>query len=234
MSSKLLVNEVFGPTLQGEGPSIGTPCAFLRVAVCNLRCVWCDTFYTWDWSKVSKDDEIHPMSVDEVTEAVNKVLPRSISPLLVVSGGEPMLQQKQLIEVMQALSPMVDYEIETAGTVVPIDELLEQNVLFNVSPKLAHSGNTKAKRYKPDVLEALQATGLVQAWKFVAQQPSDLDEVHDLVTKHRLFPVFIMPEGVNAETVAEHTKSILPEVISRGWRLTPRLHISVWGTERGH
>src|SRR5438046_5626962 len=46
----LVVSEIFGPTFQGEGPSLGRRCVFLRLGACNLHCRWCDTPYTWDWT----------------------------------------------------------------------------------------------------------------------------------------------------------------------------------------
>ena len=67
---KIRVNEIFGPTIQGEGSTVGKPCFFLRVAGCNLHCGWCDTYYTWNYEgttfsnehefgeKVKMDDEV--------------------------------------------------------------------------------------------------------------------------------------------------------------------------------
>ena len=49
-------------SLQGEGHSIGTPTVFLRLALCNLTCVWCDTKYTWDWANFDTKAEILSMS----------------------------------------------------------------------------------------------------------------------------------------------------------------------------
>lgn len=233
MPSQLLVNEIYGPVSQGEGPSIGTPCGFLRVAACNLACVWCDTYYTWDWSRVNKDDEAHKMDYQDVADAIRKILPPGDWPLLVISGGEPLLQQPALVEVLKLL-PEVRTEVETAGTLRPTNAFLNAIDAINCSPKLKHSGNAENKRYKPDVLEFLQDTGKVQAWKFVAQQPSDLDEVDRLVRTHSLAPVFIMPEGIDRETLDRHARALEQAVIAKGWRLTPRLHIQMFGNERGH
>lgn len=181
-----------------------------------------------------KEDEARKTPIETVVGLVNRILPPGPSPLLVVSGGEPMLQQEQLCEVIDQLSPSVRVEIETAGTLVPTAEFTEHISAFNVSPKLAHSGNDKLKRYRPEALDALAATGKVQVWKFVAQGPSDLHEVDELVKLHNLSPVYIMPEGVTREELEEHSKSLIDAVIARGWHMTPRLHIQLWGNERGH
>lgn len=238
MPTKLVVNEVFGPTLQGEGPSIGRPCSFLRVSGCNQHCVWCDTPYTWKWDEWDIRKESHPMTADEAYRAVKAVLP-STNPMLVISGGEPLLQQEMLTEVMALLKDdtTIDdlwIEVETAGTVSPELEFDFYIDAYNVSPKLEHSGNELSLRYRPTVLEDLRDTGKVQGWKFVAQQPSDLDEIARLADKHELFPVYVMPEGRNQADLSDHTQGLVDAVIARGWRLTPRLHIQLWGTERGH
>ena len=47
---ELKLSEIF-ESIQGEGPTAGEPCVFLRLAMCNLHCRWCDTKYTWDWKK---------------------------------------------------------------------------------------------------------------------------------------------------------------------------------------
>jgi len=232
---KILVNEIFGPTMQGEGPSLGIPCAFLRVAACNLRCTWCDTYYTWDWHRVNKEDEVHPMEVDEVYRRLGAVAPAKGN-LLVVSGGEPMLQQARLAPLLKMIRETGLYhriEIETAGTIQPTGEFLPLIDQFNVSPKLEHSGNEKRLRYRPEALDALMGTGKA-VWQFVAQRPEDFPEMDELIRAHSLSPVFIMPEGTDAETISAHAHAILPAVVERGWRMTPRLHIELWGTQRGH
>ena len=194
----------------------------------------CDTFYTWDWSRVNKEDEAHKMEFQDVADKVRAVLPPGPNPMLVISGGEPLLQQDSLAQVMDLLGPDVHVEVETAGTIAPTGRFLERVNAFNVSPKLEHSGNEKTKRYRADALNALRDSGKVQGWKFVAAKPEDLDEVQELVDLHDLKPVFIMPEGVTKEALEEHAKALIDSVIARGWRLTPRLHIQLWGNERGH
>jgi len=82
------------------------------------------------------------------------------------------------------------------------------------------------------VLDAFQATGKV-AWKFVAIDESDLDEIAAVVDRHRLSPVYVMPEGVTAEAVTRHAQAITEGVLRRGWNLTTRLHILVYGNRRG-
>lgn len=237
MASTLIVNEIFGPTLQGEGPSLGRPCAFLRVSGCNQHCVWCDTPYTWDWKNWDIKKEAHKTLAEDVVKRLKEHLPK-INPMLVISGGEPLLQQSKLTEVMSLLKDDLDLdgiwiEVETAGTIEPENEFDFFVDAYNVSPKLEHSGNELSLRYRPEALEALRDTGKVQGWKFVAQEPGDLYEIAALVDKHDLSPVYVMPEGKNQADLSRHAEGLVEAIIARGWRMTPRLHIQLWGTERG-
>ena len=62
----LVISEVFGPTVQGEGPTIGRRAAFVRLGRCNLDCSWCDTPYTWDWERYDPKVELHERPVPEI------------------------------------------------------------------------------------------------------------------------------------------------------------------------
>jgi organic radical activating enzyme len=78
-----LVKEMFGPTLQGEGAHAGTPCVFLRFAVCNLACTWCDTDFAAEGAERLDADTI---------VARLRALDVHGSRMVVVTGGEPTLQ----------------------------------------------------------------------------------------------------------------------------------------------
>lgn len=225
----LVVSEVFGPTWQGEGPSVGRTAAFVRLGRCNLACTWCDTPYTWDWSRHDPAVELHEVPVEEVLDRVDAMGPVS---LLVVTGGEPLLQQSRLPPLLAgARERGLRVEIETAGTLSPdlSPELVDR---YNVSPKLANSGNPVARRYQPDVLRAFEATGRA-AFKFVAQDAADLDEIQAVVDECGLREVWVMPEGTDATVLTERMRTLAAPVLARGWHLTPRLHVLLWGDRRG-
>jgi len=228
---KLAVNEVFGPTIQGEGPNVGRPAVFLRLYGCNLRCQWCDSKYSWDSVHYDASQEVHVMTTQEAAFEVMKHLPDTVD-LLVVTGGEPMLQQERLADLMTHLSFTLDVEIETAGTVAPIRPLLDMGCRFNVSLKLASSGNPLRQRYKPEAIKALQSSGRA-SWKFVATSVDDFEEIDELVRKHALSPVFVMPEGTDRETVLTRAAELAPDIIERGYRLTLRDQVLLWGSRRG-
>jgi 7-carboxy-7-deazaguanine synthase len=224
----LTVSEVFGPTVQGEGPSIGRRCGFVRLGRCNQACTFCDTPYTWDWDRFDPAVELNEMAVDDVLSQLDAM----DVDMVVVTGGEPLLQQRGVEALLGAVKERGwRVEIETAGTIAPTmaDGLVDQ---WNVSPKLANSGNPFERRYKPDVLSAFQATGRA-VFKFVVCEPSDLDEVDAMVEECALGDVWIMPEGIDAATLERRSRQLAEDVIKRGWNLTTRLHILIWGDRRG-
>ena len=226
--ASLLVSEVFGPTVQGEGPSVGQVAGFVRLGRCNLACDWCDSKYTWDWEHYDPAEELHTLAVGSVLsqlEAMGRAM-------VVVTGGEPLLQQRHLPPLLQgAKERSWRVEVETSGTIAPDlpTGLVDQ---FNVSPKLAHSGNARARPYRPEVLRAFRQTDRA-VFKFVARDPSDLVEVDAMVAECDLDPVYVMPEGTDPATTTARMRALAGPVLDRRWNLTPRLHILLWGDRRG-
>lgn len=222
----LVVAEVFGPTWQGEGPSTGRTASFVRLGRCNLACTWCDTPYTWDWERFDPAAELSERSVDDIVAELDGFGPVE---LLVVTGGEPLLQQGRLPPLLAAARARgLRVEIETAGTLAPSAEVVELVDGFNVSPKLASSGNPLERRVKPDVLRAFEATGKA-VFKFVVRDEAELEEV----AAFGVAPVWVMPEGTDAEALTERMRALAPAVLARGWNLSPRLHVHLWGDRRG-
>ena len=225
----LVVSEVFGPTWQGEGPSLGRRAGFVRLGRCNLACTFCDTPYTWRWTDHDPTVELRTATVDDL---LTELLLMDV-PLVVVTGGEPLLQQSHLPPLLAPLRDRgIDVEIETAGTLEPSPAIVDLVSRFNVSPKLANSGNDLERRLKPDVLRALQASGKA-AFKFVAVDPLDLDEIARIVDEHGLTDVWVMPEGTDANTIVTRSRTLIEPVLERGWNLTTRLHVLLWGDRRG-
>ncbi len=225
----LVVSEVFGPTVQGEGPSLGRRAAFVRLGRCNLTCTWCDTPFTWDWERFDPAVELTERPVDEIVDQVEAMGVDRV----VVTGGEPLLQQRRLLPFLEAAASRGwAVEIETNGTLAPTPDTVALVAQFNVSPKLANSGVEPDTRMVPGALRALLATGKA-AFKFVVTDPAELDEVQHIVDEHALEPVWIMPEGTTPEAVLAAGRRLADAVVARGWQLTTRLHILLWGDERG-
>jgi 7-carboxy-7-deazaguanine synthase len=228
IGSKLAVNEVFGPTFQGEGPTSGRRAAFLRLARCNLSCTWCDTAYTWDWSRYEPRDEVHRIAAEEL---LSRIAAMGVD-RLVITGGEPLLQQAQLLELLEACATRWTVEIETNGTRAPLPATAALVDQFNVAIKLANSGMAERARVRPAAIRALLDTGRA-VFKFVVEEPQELDEVAGLVDRFGLEPVWIMPQGTTPEMVVEGVRRLSDPVLDRGWNMTSRLHVLAWGSERG-
>ena len=224
----LVVSELFG-SLQGEGPSAGRLASFIRLSGCPLACQWCDTPWTWDWSRFDRQAEQHRMpAADVLAWALGQR-----AALAVITGGEPLLQARQLAALVPALTAAgITVEIETSGTIAPPAALMAEGVTFNVSPKLASSGMPAARRIRDRALRALAASGSAR-FKFVATGLGDLDEIAGLQQAYGLDPVWVMPEGTSSAAVLDGMRLLADAVIARGWHLTPRLHILLWGDQRG-
>lgn len=221
-------------TLQGEGMTMGKPAAFLRLQHCNLNCNWCDSWYTWDERSKEFWTESMLWTVQETRDQISNVWgcdDPAVQRRLVVTGGEPLLQQQK---ISQLVAPMKDWaiEIETNGTIMPAPELLSR-CNFNCSPKLSHSGIPRAKRIRENVLSALNVVST--CFKFVVKDEQDIEEMHnDLVDPLGLDrnKIVLMPEGVTGEEIAQNARRLVESAKRKGYRLLGRLHCELWGTER--
>lgn len=240
------VNEIFGPTIQGEGPAAGRHCLFVRVANCNLECTWCDTAYTWAFnqgkaekteSKIvyDKSENLKEMFSGEIFLELSKLWPIVASPtIIVVSGGEPMMQQGELVSLFAELKSWGNQcHVETAGTILPtslFDYHVEQ---YTVSPKLEHSGNVLNKRYKPEALRFFALSN--KAWfKYVLRSPSDFVEVDYQVKECGIRPqrVMVMPEGTTSQKNMDIAKTLVDGALERGFGLSYRTHVLLWEDAR--
>jgi 7-carboxy-7-deazaguanine synthase len=210
-------------------------CGFLRLGGCNLSCRWCDTPYTWDWKGIASSiayspaDELHPKPVAEVHDRLRTLGVE----LVIVSGGEPLNQQRRLTALLPLLTADgITVEIETNGTRAPNPELTRWVRRYVVSPKLSHAGDSVERRIVPTALAAFERSGKA-AYKFVVQSVANLDEVAEIVQGNRLTNIWIMPEGRRRESVLRTMSEIADAVVERRWNLTSRLHVLAWDDRRG-
>lgn len=240
---KLLVSEVFGPTIQGEGPSMGRAAMFIRLGLCNLDCAWCDTPYTWDWDGKNGPpqdrDALTPMSVLDVADLVYEATLEAdvrLPHLYVVTGGEPMLHSN-LADLCEVLSAVVDVEVETNGTIVPSARLACFVSRFNVSPKLRHSGVPQHRAWRDAALHEFVALAVAgkAAFKFVVADPDDVDEVCEFVAEFDVprSAVWLMPEGRSSSQVRAGFANIVPVALREGFNVSSRLHVELWEDCRG-
>lgn len=230
--------EIFA-SLQGEGPSAGMPVAFLRLSRCNLACQWCDTAYTWHFAgdeRPHRSGETFDRKANQLVLGEADVASR-IAALgqgrLVITGGEPLLQGGALARMLEHL-PDIAVEVETNGTVTAPPRLDVRIDQYNVSPKLAHSGNPADLALLPERLDAYATDP--RAWfKFVIAAPGDVDEVLALQARYRFRPgrVFLMPEGTDSATLRARAEWLAPLCLEHGFRMSDRLHIHLYGDTRG-
>lgn len=235
-------------TLQGEGVSQGAPAVFVRLSLCNLHCIWCDTDHTWNfegtqwkhekdgvtgYKKHRKEDVIIAISAREVAAIVRSFGCRRV----VLTGGEPLLQEPALVELMHELrGDGADwfFEIETNGTILPGTGFLMAIGQMNISPKLANSGMGEELRLKPAVLAGLSATG--KAWfKFVVREERDIEEIQILRELVGILGerVILMPEGRTIEALDKTSAWLAERCRDMGFRFSDRLHVRLWGDKRG-
>ncbi len=220
------ISEIFY-SIQGEGMLAGVPSVFVRTSGCNLRCVWCDTPYT------SWHPEGSQMTLDAILESVAGYPARHV----VVTGGEPMILP-QTVELTRRLKERgLHITIETAGTVFAPVEC----DLMSLSPKLANStpegpwAETHERlRIQPDVLRRLMAAYSYQM-KFVVALPEDLAEILSVLeaTGADRSRVVLMPEGTEAALLRERGQWLAEICKREAFRYSPRLHVDLWGNQRG-
>lgn len=224
------ISEIFY-SIQGEGSLVGVPSVFVRTSGCNLRCHWCDTPYA-SWNPEGRE-----LTLEEIGSTVKGFKAAHV----VVTGGEPMIAP-QIVELTQQLREQgLHITIETAGTVyVPV-----ACDLMSLSPKLANStpferegGRWAAQhdrlRFQPDILRRLMTDYPFQL-KFVVSASDDLAEIEAIRTELNASPrqIILMPEGISAETLHERSRWLAEICKERGYRLSPRLHVDLWGDRRG-
>ena len=236
MNSTLEVSEIFGPTLQGEGPSAGQSAVFIRLRRCNLQCTWCDTRYTWD--KADASYEQYAVWAPQDLAAEVRRLAGFRTELIVITGGEPLIWQRQLAPVVAKLQGFYRIEIETNGTILP-PKVSWVNVRYNVSPKLANAGmppQIHSRRQSALTTFAELSRRRRASFKFVVTPDSwarDAATIAEMKHELHFTPPYVMIEGVNAIDQMLGMRAIADDAAKLGWRLTPRLQTLLWENERG-
>jgi 7-carboxy-7-deazaguanine synthase len=218
-------------SIQGEGPNIGYPAVFLRLYGCNLHCRWCDTRYTWQTNE--SDASIY--SVTMPAALIEKEILKYKRPHLIVTGGEPLLQQKALLPLLDNLKKQGFYlEIETNGTRLPESALINIIDRWNVSPKLQSSGEPLQDREIPFCFRAFNELPKSD-FKFVIQDEVDFSELLAVIKKYSLATekIILMPEGRNIQQILERSRWLVEFSKTYGFRMSTRLQTLLWGDERG-
>lgn len=163
------ITEIF-KSIQGESTYTGLPCAFVRLTGCNLRCSWCDSEYAFYGGR--------KMTIEEVFDQVGLISPNG--GLVEITGGEPMLQEQEVVPLMQSfLDSGYTVLLETSGE-RPLDRV-PKGVVKIVDVKCPGSGEGGA--FHIENLETLRGTDEV---KFVLSDRTDYEFAVDFVGRHDL------------------------------------------------
>jgi 7-carboxy-7-deazaguanine synthase len=210
--ASLTVNEIFY-SIQGEAGLAGSPCAFVRLTGCDLRCRWCDTDYAFHQGE--------SLSLEAIAERVRGYGCR----LVQVTGGEPLLQANTPLLVKQLLEEGFEVLVETGGHLDVT--VLDRRARLVMDLKCPGSGEQERNRW-----ENLQHLGDGDMLKFVLAHREDYCWARDVVHEHGLSercPVFFSPvhgELDPAELAAWMLEDAVPA------RLQLQLHKLLWGAER--
>ncbi len=210
----------------------------MRLGGCNLACPWCDTPYTWDWTGVTGRKYVPAEELEwrDPLDVVDQVVAMKVD-RVVLTGGEPLLQQARLGPLLDGLVTTrgMTVEVETNGTQVPLEEVARLVGAFNVSPKLgANTGMAEARRIKPAALAALAALPH-SAFKFVVSGLEDAEEALDLCHDYGidLARVWFMPLGKTEAELAAVLPVVVDLALLHGVNVSNRLHVQTWGNRRG-
>lgn len=242
--SKLSVSEYFY-SIQGEGQYQGYPAVFFRLKNCNLFCgqpkdsefkekaegtKWvCDTIAVWMKGSEKSFDDIYKSWNDEgITSKLKD------GAHLVITGGEPLLQQYQIVDYIKYFKEKEGYkpfiELETNGSIKPSDGLDELVDRYNVSAKLSNSGNPKPLRYNPEAL-TYHSSNNKSIFKFVTLDEEDTDEIFsDFIEPFNINKdkVWLMPGAYNREDLWKNGQKVAELCKEYGFKMTSRMHVEIW------
>lgn len=210
------ISEIFY-SIQGEGLHIGLPTVFLRLFACDLRCNWCDTMYAVEGTEFENLTE---------SEILNKVSSFGCKRLC-ITGGEPLLQQKELLPLVKKLLEN-DYYIvlETSGHREPPEIFFGDSCLISMDCKCPGSGMTEKMDYK--LFEQLRPTDQL---KFVISDIEDYEYSKKILEKLDIDASIIF-QPVYGKNLKWLTEKVLEDKLERV-RVLPQLHKSIWGEKKG-
>lgn len=263
MSDKTLaVSEAFF-SIQGEGSTMGRPSYFIRLTSCNLECgltkesiskarkeqwsqekiienkmpqaSWvCDSTAVWVKGKHKTFEELITMLGGQTFLKNLKNKAR-----LIFTGGEPLLQQFEIIgftgylKDLYNISPIV--EVETNGTIVPINELIALVNHWNVSPKLSNSGMQYQDRVKDDAMMILSSLS-TSIFKFVIKSKEDfLEIVTDYLSRFNISSdkIYLMPAADNRADLIKISADVAEICIANNLNFSSRIHLVNWDQKTG-
>lgn len=227
----ILISEIFGPTLQGEGALIGTPTVFVRTGACDYRCDWCDTLYA---VLPQYKDEWTPMTPQQIVEEVLR-LSGGMPILVTISGGNPALHELAELLDLGHLHGLT-FALETQAS--KAKAWFEKLDHLTLSPKGPSSGMiTDWEAVGQCIAMAGQQTQT--SLKVVVFDEADYAYAREAHARFSGVPFFLQcgtDAGADATRIRENTEWLLSRVAQDGWFdvvILPQLHVLLWGNKRG-
>jgi organic radical activating enzyme len=228
-------------TLEGEGEYIGKPYVFMRMSMCNLTCKGfasvdspngCDSYISWSVKNKMSFAEIFTLMDQKQYD-----LHLKNGAILKLTGGEPFIQEKQLLKFIQAFSerynfiPRIDFE--TNATLTPDERWVTMyNATFTTSPKLTTNGDPEEKTYKPDVLKWHKEHN--SGFKFVITSDRDIEEIWKKYVNDNnginvaLSRIWFMPCCGSRNEHIERAPAVAEYAKAMHVNFSPRLHLLLW------
>jgi 7-carboxy-7-deazaguanine synthase len=207
-AGQLLIHEIY-KSIQGESTFAGLPCVFVRLAVCDSRCVWCDTPHAFTQGE--------PWTLDAI---IIQVLDYH-TPLVEITGGEPLVQPEVFLLMQRLADAGLTVLLETSGAhdVAPVD----RRVHIIMDLKCPDSGECTGNRWAN--LDLLKPTDQI---KFVVASERDFRWSEETIHKHQLdrrFEVLVSPV-FGAVTPLQLANWLLSSGLQV--RLQVQLHKAIW------
>ena len=229
-------------TVEGEGEYVGMRSLFMRMSMCNLTCIGfasedsphgCDSYVSWSVKNKMTFNEIFAFM--EENNWIEKLEKGTIWKL---TGGEPLVQQKQLLKIVEAFVtkygflPKIDFE--SNATIMPSPRWKEEfKATFTTSPKLTTNGDPERKTYKPEVLKYHKSIG--SGFKFVINDPeADIKEIWRKYVEDGeginvpLDRIWFMPVAGSRKEHIENAAAVVEYAKAMHVNFSARLHLLVW------
>lgn len=224
----MVISEIFH-SIQGEGPTTGRPAVFVRLGMCNLQCNFCDTPYTWKPGQEDYSDEANERIVEEIAKLL---IAHPGTNMMIWTGGEPMLQQRDIVATIDYLKERIadrvlEHEVETNGTIAAHPELDKRIDRYNCSPKTAMSGNNTYSVRLRDYAKTI--------YKYVVGTKEHCEEALREIERQKLprDRCFFMVLGTTAEEMLQRSPTIAEVCKKEGIALCIRLQSVLWNSARG-
>lgn len=234
------ISEIFGPTIQGEGPLIGLPTVFVRTGGCDYRCSWCDTLHAVD---SQYRDDWKPLSVDAIWREVTTL--SGGKPLTVsLSGGNPAIQPLADL-IAKGHGEGYRFALETQGSIAK--EWFADLDYLVLSPK-PPSSNMQTDWDKLEDCLAAAGNGPQISLKFVIFDDADYAYAKDVSARYPRLNVYLQPGNhtppppedddalVDINGIMDRMLWLVEKVSADRWfdvRVLPQLHVLLWGNRRG-